>query len=84
MGFPRQEYQSGLPLPSPGDLSDPGIKTPSPALAGRSLPLSHLGHPLLRMMMPNAETDKALHLHSLTLFVNRLYVSLMLGLVFGF
>ena len=26
MGFPRQEYWSGLPFPSPGDLCDPGIK----------------------------------------------------------
>ena len=26
MGFFRQEYRSGLPFPSPGDLSDPGIK----------------------------------------------------------
>ena len=26
MGFPRQEYQSGQPFPSPGDLPDPGIK----------------------------------------------------------
>ena len=26
MGFPRQEYWSGLPLPSSGDLPDPGIK----------------------------------------------------------
>ena len=26
MGFPRQEYWSGLPFPSPGDLPDPGIK----------------------------------------------------------
>ena len=26
MGFPRQEYWSGLPFPSPGDLLDPGIK----------------------------------------------------------
>ena len=35
MGFPRQEYQSGLPFPSPGDLSDPGIEPMSPTLAGR-------------------------------------------------
>ena len=35
MGFPRQEYWRGLPFPSPGDLSDPGIKPMSPALAGR-------------------------------------------------
>ena len=35
MGFPWQEYWSGLPFPSPGDLSNPGIKLTSPALAGR-------------------------------------------------
>ena len=37
MGFPRQEYSSELPFPSPGDLPDPGIKPESlasPALAG--------------------------------------------------
>ena len=31
MGFPRQEYWSGLPFPSPGDLHDPGIEPRSPA-----------------------------------------------------
>ena len=31
MGFSRQEYWSGLPFPSPGDLPDPGIKPGSPA-----------------------------------------------------
>ena len=34
MGFSRQEYWSGWPFPSPGHLSDPGIKPMSPALAG--------------------------------------------------
>ena len=34
MGFSRQEYWSGLPFPSPGDLPDLGIKPTSPALAG--------------------------------------------------
>ena len=34
MGFYRQEYWSGLPLPSPGDLPDSGIEPTSPALAG--------------------------------------------------
>ena len=33
MGFPRQEYWSGLPFPSPGDLLDPGIEPESPVLA---------------------------------------------------
>ena len=32
MGFSMQEYWSGLPFPSPGDLPDPGIKPRSPAL----------------------------------------------------
>jgi len=32
MGFSRQEYWSGLPFPSPGDLPDPGIELRSPAL----------------------------------------------------
>ena len=51
-GFPRKDYWSGLPFPSPGDLPDPGIKPASPALAGGlffffSLPLSHMGSPFL-------------------------------------
>ena len=38
MGFPRQEYWSGLPFPPPGDLPDPGIEpaSPAPALADES------------------------------------------------
>ena len=32
MGFSRQEYWSGLPFPSPGNLPDSGIKAGSPAL----------------------------------------------------
>ena len=34
MGFSRQEYQSGLPFPSPGYLPDSGFKSVSPVLAG--------------------------------------------------
>jgi len=34
MGFPRQEYWSGLPFPSPGDLCNPGIEPVPPTLAG--------------------------------------------------
>jgi len=34
MGFPRQEYWSGLPIPSLGDLTDPGMEPVSPTLAG--------------------------------------------------
>ena len=38
MGFSRQEYWSGLPFPTPGDLPDPGVEPMSlmsPALAGK-------------------------------------------------
>ena len=34
MGFPRQEYWSGLPFPSPGDLPSSRVESVSPALAG--------------------------------------------------
>ena len=37
MGFSKQEYWSGLPFPSPGDLPDSGIKLGSPALKTDSL-----------------------------------------------
>ena len=37
MEFSRQEYQSGLPYPPPGDLHDPGIETRSPMLQTNSL-----------------------------------------------
>ena len=38
MEFSRQEYWSGLPFPSPGDLPDPGVKPGSPALQADALP----------------------------------------------
>ena len=37
-GILRQEYWSGLPFPSPGDIPDPGIEPGSPALKADSLP----------------------------------------------
>ena len=45
MGFPRQEYWSGFPFPSPGDFPDPGIKPTSPALAGGFFTVEPLGKP---------------------------------------
>ena len=51
MGFPRQNFWSGLPSLPPGDLPDPGIEPASPCTTcvGRRvlLPLSHLGSPLI-------------------------------------
>ena len=45
MGFPRQEYWSGLPFPSPGDLPDPGINPRSSALASEFFNSEPLGEP---------------------------------------
>ena len=43
--FSRPEYWSGEPLPSPGDRSNPGLKTGSPALQADSLPAEPQGKP---------------------------------------
>ena len=43
MGFPRQDYWSGLPFPSPGDPPDPGFE---PALTGRFFTIEPWGEPL--------------------------------------
>ena len=43
MGFSRQEYWSGVPFPSPGDLPDPAIEPSSPALQLDTLPLESPG-----------------------------------------
>ena len=48
-GFLRQEYWSGLPFTSPGDLPDPGIRPGSPALAGRFFSTEPPGKPVLHL-----------------------------------
>ena len=45
IGFSRQEYWSGLPFPSPGDLPYPGIEPRSPALQADALTSEPLGKP---------------------------------------
>ena len=45
MGYSRQDYWSGLSFPPPGYLPNPGIKLPSPALAGGFFKVSHQGSP---------------------------------------
>ena len=47
MGFPKQEYWSGLPFPSPGDLSDPGIEPGSPSFQADALTSEPPGKPTL-------------------------------------
>ena len=53
MGFPRQEYWSGVPFPSPGDLPDPGIEPGSAALQADSLPSDPLGKPTVKQLSSN-------------------------------
>ena len=45
VGFSRQEYWSGLPFPSPGDLPESGIEPVSPALAGGFFTMEPPGKP---------------------------------------
>ena len=49
MGFSRQEYWSGLPFPSPGDLPDPGIEPGSPALEAGTLTSEPPGKPTVSL-----------------------------------
>ena len=51
MGFPRQEYWSGLLFSSPGDLPNPGIEPGSPALQADSLPLAPSGKPITKTVI---------------------------------
>ena len=50
MGFPRQEYWSGLQFAPPEDHPDPGIKPASPALAGRFFTTDPPGKPGLEVL----------------------------------
>ena len=61
MGFSRQEYWSGLPCPSPGDLSDPGIKTRSPALQADFLLSEPLSESESRSVMSDSMRPQGLY-----------------------
>ena len=52
MEFSRQQYWSGLQFPSPGDLSNPEIKSWSPALAVNSLPTELPGKSWCFLLLP--------------------------------
>ena len=53
MGFSRQEYWSGLPSPSPGDLPNPGIERWSPALQADALPSESPGKDIINLPHPH-------------------------------
>ena len=64
MGFPRQEYWSGLPFPLPGDLPDPGIEPMSPELAGGFFTTELSGKPQRRTAAAAAAAAAAKSLQS--------------------
>ena len=81
MGVPRQEYQSGLPCPPPGDLPDPGIKpTVSPessAFQADSLPSEPSGKP------QNILRPSVLYIMRLLIFVFRTFTDYVIIDIFG-
>ena len=62
MGFSRQEYWSGLPFPSPGDLPDTGIEPRSPALQADTLPSEPPGKPIKSLSNLSSELSNILEI----------------------
>ena len=67
MGFSRQEYWCGLPLPSPGDLPDPGIEPGSLTLQADTLPSESPGKPLFHQNSTQKRTLESVHLYQFCL-----------------
>ena len=65
MGFSRQEYWSGLPFPSPGDLPDPGIEPRSPSLQADALPSELKGLEAVKWTWPIKAILMVLHRNDL-------------------
>ena len=65
MEFSRQEYWSGLPFPSPGDLSNPGIKPGSPALQADALTSEPPGKPTFLLILIQCSVRHILHTYLL-------------------
>ena len=63
MGFSRQENWSGLPFPSSGDLSDPGMEPMSPALAGKFFTSESPGKPLVIILVSWLVCLQQIHLN---------------------
>ena len=69
MGFPKQEYWSGLPFLFPGNLPDLGIEPLSPALAGEFFTTEPWGSPVISMNISKYKTTiQAQTLYNITQF----------------
>ena len=71
MGFSRQEYWSGVPFPSPGDLHNPGIKPRSPTSQADTLTSAPPGKPLNTVSQKTSYRDTELHIQVLTIKIPR-------------
>ena len=74
MGFPRQQFWSGLPFPPLGDLPDPGIGPASPALQVDYLPLNHQGS--LRQLHIHMQKKKKKEFRPVTCTVHKIYLKM--------
>ena len=83
MGFPRQEYWSGLLFSSPGDLPNPGIKSVSPALAGGFFTTEPPGKPRELPGNNHHSHFSIIVLEKDILFKYKLYISLHLDSSMG-
>ena len=72
----RQEYWSGLPFPSSGDLPDPGIKPRSPALQTDSLPSEPTGKPQPPLRFDNF-LEQCIELRETCLLVYYIIINMM-------
>ena len=71
MGFPRQEYWSGLLFPSPGDISDPGIEPLPPALPSGFFTTEPSGKPRKKILSCLIKNGVSCNV-SFCLFLNKL------------
>ena len=78
MGFSRQEYWRGLPFPSPGNLSNPGMEAMSPALQENSLPTELSGKPTYTQTHTDTHTYTHLYVHIHTHIYIRMYIHIPL------
>ena len=76
MGFPRQEYWSGLPFPSPGDLLDPGIKLTSPALGGWLFTTEPPRRPIINYQFSSVQFSRSILSDSATPWITARQASL--------
>ena len=77
MEFSRQEYWSGLPFPSPGDLTDPGIKPESPALQADALLSEPPGNPYISSILSSISRPMPETLHRLLhLIKKKIHISI--------